>query len=51
MNNEMLESLDLMLSVYISLMQEKRNELKRICNEIKLLKFCKKLAEEKNKTE
>ena len=51
MNDEMLESLDLMLSVYISLMLEKRNELKRICNEIKLLKFCKKLAEEKNRTE
>lgn len=51
MNDEMLESLDLMLSVYISLMLEKRNELKRICNEVKLLKFCKKLAEEKNRTE
>lgn len=51
MNDEMLESLDFMLNVYSSLMLEKRNELKRICNEVKLLKYCKKIAEEKNRTE
>lgn len=51
MNDEMLEKLDYTLSVYISLMQEKRNDLKRICEQIKVLKFCKKIEEEKNRTE
>lgn len=50
MNDEMLEELDTMLSVYMSLMMEKRNELKRICNEVKVIKFCKKIAEEKLRT-
>ena len=26
----------------------KRNELKRLCDEVKVLKYCKKIAEEKN---
>lgn len=47
MNDEMLQELDNLLSVYISLMLEKRNELKRLCDEVKVLKFCKKIAEEK----
>lgn len=47
MNDEMLEKLDYTLNVYVSLMMGKRNELKRICDEIKVLKFCKKIAEEK----
>lgn len=51
MNDGMLEKLDYTLSVYISLMMEKRNELKRICDEIEVLKFCKKIAEEKNRAE
>lgn len=51
MNNEMLERLENLLSVYISIMLEKRDELKRICDEIKVIKFCKKIAEEKNRTE
>lgn len=51
MNDEMLEKLDFLLSVYVSLMMEKRNDLKRICEEIKVLKFCKKIAEEKIRTE
>lgn len=51
MNDEMLERLENLLSVYISIMLEKRDELKRICDEIKLIKFCKKIAEEKNRTE
>lgn len=51
MNDEMLEKLDLTLSVYISMMMEKRNELKIICDQIKFFKFCKKISEEKNKNE
>lgn len=51
MNDGMLEKLDYTLSVYISLMMEKRDDLKRICDEIKVLKFCKKIAEEKNRAE
>lgn len=51
MNNEMLERLENLLSVYISIMLDKRDELKRICDEIKVIKFCKKIAEEKNRTE
>lgn len=51
MNDEMLKQLDYILSAYTSLMMEKRNELKRLCDEIKVLKFCKKTAEEKIRTE
>ena len=47
----MLERLENLLSVYISIMLDKRDELKRICDEIKVIKFCKKIAEEKNRTE
>ena len=51
MNDGMLEKLDYTLNVYISLMMEKRDELKRICDQIKVLKFCKKIAEEKSRYE
>lgn len=51
MNDEMLERLDYILGAYTCLMMEKRNELKRLCEEIKVLKFCKKIAEEKIRIE
>ena len=50
MNDKMLEELDSLLNAYIYLMCEKRNELKRLCDEIKVFKLCKKIAEEKNRT-
>lgn len=50
MNDEMLDDLDNLLTSYISLMLEKRNELKILCYQIKVLKYFKKISEEKNRT-